>query len=103
MRPAFPRKIRGDALTTRTSCICEFALEIFFFDDEDADPPPCQLGQKLGAAHLGELRKAPHEVSREIHVAASQRREKALGNTDLQIRHWRPALASLHLRVLGRI
>src|SRR5690242_706665 len=33
----------------------------------------------------------------------AQSREEALGNTDLQIRHWRPALASLHLRVLGRI
>lgn len=37
IRPAFPRKISGDALTTRTSGISQLSGEILLVDDEHVD------------------------------------------------------------------
>jgi hypothetical protein len=59
-RPALPRKISGDALTTRASNIAQFPGQILLLGHEHVDVAPGELAQKFSTAHLCELRCSFH-------------------------------------------
>lgn len=114
IRPAFPRKINGEALTTRTSGIAQLSGEIILVDNEDIHASARQLGEELSPTHAGGLgrplhrhgdllipmdRRGDSDLSRHFMRRLAERSEKTLRHRNLYTRHGLSCLQGVNIRV----